>query len=96
MSIPLPSESPANGEWRMANGPAACPAPDAAPPGKSCASPPPPAVGHTELTILPDGTVYAHNLTPALARVLRLLNPADDSMRQRAGDEVSRDPPNIP
>lgn len=39
-----------------------------------------------EILILADGRVLAHNLTPALAAVLRKLNPGDASMRQRARD----------
>ena len=38
-----------------------------------------------ELLILPDGRVLAHNITPALARVLAELDPADAAMRERAG-----------
>jgi len=39
----------------------------------------------TDLLILPDGTVLAHNLTSAIASVLHELNPGDEPMRQRAG-----------
>ncbi|MBI4623441.1 MAG: hypothetical protein HY736_09530, partial [Verrucomicrobia bacterium] len=39
-----------------------------------------------ELLILPDGRILAHNITPALARVLATLDPANEAMRQRAGD----------
>jgi hypothetical protein len=39
----------------------------------------------SEFLILPDGSVLAHNLTPALARVLAELNPRDPAMRRRAG-----------
>lgn len=53
----------------------------------------------TDLMILPDGTLYVRNLTPALAMVLSALNPADDPMRRRAGlqgrpgeDSRRRDP----
>ena len=38
----------------------------------------------TELLFLPDGRVLAHNLTPAMARLLGDLAPADSLMRQRA------------
>jgi hypothetical protein len=38
----------------------------------------------TELLIHPDGRILAHNLTPALARVLAALNPRDPAMRRRA------------
>ena len=34
--------------------------------------------------ILPDGTIYARNLTPDLARILAALNPKDDAMALRA------------
>jgi hypothetical protein len=39
---------------------------------------------HSELLVLPDGNILAHNITPALASVLSELNPADEPMRQRA------------
>jgi hypothetical protein len=38
----------------------------------------------TELLIQADGTVFAHNLTPALAELLSTLNPSDEMMKQRA------------
>lgn len=38
----------------------------------------------TELLIQADGTVLAHNLTPAIAQLLSTLNPADELMKQRA------------
>jgi hypothetical protein len=38
-----------------------------------------------ELLILPDGRILAHNITPALARVLAELAPNDAGMRARAG-----------
>lgn len=44
----------------------------------------PAAGGHGELLILPDGKILAHNVTPALARVLAELNPADAAMNRRA------------
>jgi hypothetical protein len=37
-----------------------------------------------EFMVLPDGTLLAHQLTPALAAVLAQVNPADATMRQRA------------
>jgi hypothetical protein len=37
-----------------------------------------------EFLILSDGTVLAHNLTPAMADVLRVLNPDDPVMSHRA------------
>jgi hypothetical protein len=38
----------------------------------------------TELLIQADGTVFAHNLTPAMAELLSTLNPSDKPMKQRA------------
>ncbi|MBI3848886.1 MAG: hypothetical protein HY298_01145 [Verrucomicrobia bacterium] len=37
----------------------------------------------TELLIMPDGKVLAHNLTPAMAAVLSELNPTDEAIKQR-------------
>jgi hypothetical protein len=44
----------------------------------------PPGKDHSEFLILPNGRILAHNLTPALARVLAGLNPHDPAMRRRA------------
>ena len=38
----------------------------------------------TELRILPDGRILAHNLTPAMAALLAELDPDDTQMQQRA------------
>jgi hypothetical protein len=38
----------------------------------------------TELLIQADGTVLAHNLTPAMAELLSTINPSDKPMKQRA------------
>jgi hypothetical protein len=38
----------------------------------------------TELLLLPDGQVLAHNITPTMAALLAELNPADEPMRLRA------------
>ncbi len=38
----------------------------------------------TEFMILPDGTIYARNLTPELAAILATLNPQDATMALRA------------
>jgi hypothetical protein len=38
----------------------------------------------SEILILPDGKILAHNITPEMARVLAELNPEDKPMRQRA------------
>jgi len=37
-----------------------------------------------ELLLLPDGKILAHNLTPALARLLERLDPQDQAMQRRA------------
>ncbi len=38
----------------------------------------------TEVLLLPDGQILAHNLTPAMAEVLAGLNPTDDAMQKRS------------
>ncbi len=38
----------------------------------------------TDILILSDGTVLAHNLTPGMANVLHKLNPKDKKLRARA------------
>ena len=38
----------------------------------------------TDILILSDGTVLAHNLTPGMAKVLHKLNPNDATIRARA------------
>ena len=38
-----------------------------------------------EILILPDGRILAHNITPALARVLAEVDPTNPDMQQRAG-----------
>lgn len=47
----------------------------------------------TEFMILPDGTIYARNLTPELATVLATLNPHDPTMALRADSTAS---PSVP
>jgi len=42
----------------------------------------------SEVLIMPDGRIYAHNLTPVLAAVLSELNPDDASFRQRVVTRV--------
>lgn len=37
----------------------------------------------SELLILPDGRVLAHNITPALAALLSELEPGNEKMRER-------------
>ena len=48
----------------------------------------------TELMIMPDGKVLAHNLTPAMAAVLNELNPTDEAIKRRiithVGPEVKK------
>ncbi len=39
---------------------------------------------HTELLILPDGRILVHNLTPAMAALLHELDPAGQTMIDRA------------
>lgn len=39
----------------------------------------------TDILILSDGTVLAHNLTPGMAKVLHKLNPNDQAIKARAG-----------
>jgi hypothetical protein len=41
-------------------------------------------LGSSELLILPDGRILAHNITPVMARVLTELNPTDEAMNRRA------------
>ena len=38
----------------------------------------------SEILILPDGKILAHNITPVMARVLADLNPADPDMSRRS------------
>ncbi len=38
----------------------------------------------SEVLIMPDGKIYAHNLTAEMAAVLGELNPEDEAIRQRA------------
>ena len=37
----------------------------------------------SELLLLPDGRILAHNLTPAFAGLLRELNPGDEQISSR-------------
>lgn len=50
----------------------------------------------TELLIQADGTVFAHNLTPAMAGLLSVLNPSDESMKQRACAINPQSPDELP
>jgi hypothetical protein len=38
----------------------------------------------SEILILADGRILAHNITPTMAKILAELNPADQAMKQRA------------
>ena len=38
----------------------------------------------SEILILPDGKILAHNITPVMAQVLADLNPADPDMSRRS------------
>ncbi len=42
----------------------------------------------TEILLLPDGTLYVHNLTPKMAALLAELDPNDAHMRERAKSEA--------
>jgi len=39
----------------------------------------------TDILVLSDGTLLAHNLTPVMASVLHQINPQDESFKARAG-----------
>ena len=39
---------------------------------------------HGEILILPGGKILAHNITPAMAKMLSELNPDDAAMSRRA------------
>jgi hypothetical protein len=41
-----------------------------------------------DILIAPDGRIFVHNLTPALAAVLAELNPGDETMRARSGGQI--------
>jgi len=48
----------------------------------------------SDLLILPDGSIMVHNLTPALAEVLRQVLPAETTLQARC--EAFRSTPNSP
>lgn len=50
----------------------------------------------TDLMILPDGTIYARNLSQELAALLATLNPSDPSMAARAGIHTPPSPSSSP
>ena len=41
-------------------------------------------MSNSEILILPDGKILAHNITPVLAGILTELNPDDEVMSRRA------------
>ena len=45
----------------------------------------------SELLVMPDGQIYAHNLTPEMAAVLAELNPNDDTVKQRVITHVDQE-----
>jgi len=49
----------------------------------------PPVEVTCELMIMPDGQIYAHNLTPLMAAVLGELNPSDQAIRERLVQQVN-------
>lgn len=49
----------------------------------------------SELLILPDGRILVHNLTPAFARVLQELNPADTQIQPRAESTSDSTTPHV-
>lgn len=64
------------------------------PPNPSTAPQPTPTT--TDLMILPDGTIYARNLSRELATLLATLNPSDPSMAARAGITSPASPASSP
>lgn len=47
----------------------------------------------TEVLIKSDGTIYVHNLTPAMAVALSALNPDDARIRSRIPQPTRETPP---
>jgi hypothetical protein len=47
----------------------------------------------SEVLILPDGRILAHNISPVIARVLAELDPADEQMKQRATQKKQNEIP---
>lgn len=43
---------------------------------------------HSEFLILPGGKILAHNITPAMAKILSELDPDDEAMRRRANPKI--------
>jgi hypothetical protein len=52
-----------------------------------------PKVHSSELLILGDGRIMAHNISPVMARVLSELDPADQGMHQRANQKMNDEIP---
>lgn len=48
-----------------------------------CASLPQSAEAFADILILGDGTIFIHNLTPALAKVLNKIQPQDSTIQPR-------------
>jgi hypothetical protein len=55
--------------------------------GKASAPEPPPT---SDLLVLPDGRILAHNLTPALAGLLSQLIPGEKGLTRRARAPILR------
>jgi hypothetical protein len=55
----------------------------AGPPASAKAATPDASASLSDLLVLPDGNILAHNLTPALAELLKELNPGDEQLRRR-------------
>lgn len=68
-----PDSPPSRSAPANAGAPPPCPPAERTAPGPS-----------TDFMILPDGTIYARNLTPDLAAILATLNPHDSAMALRA------------
>jgi hypothetical protein len=51
------------------------------------------AAAVSEILILPDGKILAHNLSPAMAGILAELDPADETMRLRATQNTPHEIP---
>ena len=47
----------------------------------------------SEILILVDGRILAHNISPAMAGVLSELDPADGAMKQRANQKMNDEIP---
>lgn len=45
-----------------------------------------------ELMVLPDGRIFAHNITPAMAALLAAIDPADPAIRSRTAMMTKENP----